>query len=153
VSLVITVASSFSDPNHVPLVAAMRAAHTVIDYRDRDGNASSRLGISDGWTFAKFVAVVRAPETREWYEADRKAISDADAMVLMLTPGRACRSACWEAGIATGLGKPVIIHVPKECEHGQAQGVAPETVYATAHAIVHDADGLLIALAKLNHRR
>lgn len=115
----IYVASSWRNAFQPEVVRQLRLlGHEVYDFRNPPG----RTGFSwseidpewEKWTPTEFIEVMRTnPIASAGYNSDMAAIEACDLLILVLPSGR---SASFEAGVAKGMEKPVIVFMPKACE-------------------------------------
>jgi len=138
--LKIYLASSWRNPHQPRLVELLRrVGHEVYDFRnppDKSGFGWEQTGQVRRGPDGKAVVNAREyrdtlahPIARAGYEADRGGIEWADACVFVAPAGR---SASWELGYATALGKLVVVHLAEEME--------PELMFFESMIVGSDAE-------------
>ena len=138
----IYVASSWRNQYYEEVISSLReSGHDVYDFRnppyggggfhwtDVDKNALK-------WTFEEYAEGLYHPLAKRQFEADLKAMEQADVCVLVLPCGR---SAHTEAGWMAGAGKRVIVYIPEMQE--------PELMYKLFDAVVDSVDGIQTMIA------
>ncbi len=137
----IYVASSWRNRYQPRIVARLRAeGHTVYDFRNpaegNDGFHWSEISpLWQHWSPRQFATALRNPIARDGFTMDMAALIAAEVVVLLLPSGR---SSHIEAAYHLGRGRPVIVHMPEQCE--------PELMYKMFQAITTDEQELVEAL-------
>lgn len=141
----IYLASSWRNPHQPRLVELLRAnGHEVYDFRnppngsgfgwEKTGNVTRDADGKAIVNAPQFAEILQHPAATAGYKADRDGIEWADICVFVAPAGR---SASWELGYATGLGKPAIVILHDTME--------PELMFYESLIVGSDAD-LLTAL-------
>ena len=136
----IYVASSWRNKYYPEVVAHLKKeGHIVYDFRNppHGGNGFRWTDLDENapnWSFAQYAEGLRHPLAERQFDADLKALKEADTCVLVLPCGR---SAHTEAGWMAGSGKKVIVYIPKMEE--------PELMYKLFDAVVDNPGDLLSA--------
>lgn len=135
----IYVASSWQNKHHDAIVALLRKDDfEVFDYRNpEDGKSGFKWDDVDPnyqmWSTLDYAAGLQHEKAVQGFNADWKAMSEADACVLVLPSGR---SAHLEAGYFVGARKPLLIYMP-------VPGERPELMYKMATTICANETDLL----------
>lgn len=141
----IYVASSWRNQYQQNVVKILREhGYDVYDFKNPEpGNHGFHWSEIDpnwkNWTPEQFKAALDHPIAGRGYYTDMRALSGCDACVLVLPCGR---SAHLEAGFAYGLGKLVVVLLPKE------EKVEPELMYMMASYICTSIDEVVFALGE-----
>lgn len=137
------VASSWRNTHQAEIVTRLRdAGHCVYDFKNpRPGNHGFHWSDVDpnwrSWTPEQYVAGLKDPIARVGFSSDDQALHYAEACVLVLPSGR---SAHLEAGVAVGMGKPLVIYLPK------GEAFEPELMYSWADCITDDMHSVVVAI-------
>lgn len=134
----IYVASSWRNQYYPEVVKRLKAeGHDVYDFRNppHGGSGFHWTDVDDNapnWTFEEYAEGLQHPLAERQFEADLKALQQADTCVLVLPCGR---SAHTEAGWMAGAGKRVIVYIPEMVE--------PELMYKLFDEVVGSLDDLV----------
>lgn len=111
--------------------------HDVYDFRNppHGGGGFHWTDVNENapnWTFEQYADGLHHPLVERQFEADLEALNSADTCILVLPCGR---SAHTEAGWCAGMGKRVIVYMPKMLE--------PELMYKLFDQVVDNLDDLV----------
>lgn len=138
----IYVASSWRNQYYAEVISSLREyGHDVYDFRNppHGGDGFHWTDVDENalkWTFKEYTEGLHHPLAERQFEADLKAMAQADVCVLVLPCGR---SAHTEAGWMAGTGKKVIVYIPEMQE--------PELMYKLFDAVVDSVDGIQTMIA------
>lgn len=138
----IYVASSWRNQYYKEVISSLREyGHDVYDFRNPPygGSGFHWTDVDKNaliWTFEEYAEGLHHPLAERQFEADLKAMEQADVCVLVLPCGR---SAHTEAGWMAGAGKRVIVYIPEMQE--------PELMYKLFDAVVDSVDGIQTMIA------
>jgi hypothetical protein len=114
----IYLATSWSNPEHAKVLTYLRRqGHEVYDFKnptlEQAGFKWERIDNQwQSWKAKDFAYVVpNHPVAKQYFNLDRQALDNTEALVLLMPCGR---SAHLEAGYAAGQGKKVVIYFPAE---------------------------------------
>lgn len=136
-------ASSWSNPRHPGVLAALRAAaFDVYDYRNPPAEGAvfawpDILPVNE-WSPARFREALKHPTAARGFQADFNGMRRADACVLVLGAS-AGRSSHVEAGLMKGWGKFVVVLFPPD-------GGGPDLTYRAFDRVCLDTAEVVEAL-------
>ena len=137
----IYVASSWRNKYYPEVVERLKKeGHDVYDFRNppHGGKGFHLTDVDENapnWSFAQYAEGLCHPLAERQFDADLKALKEADTCVLVLPCGR---SAHTEAGWMAGAGKRVVVYIPEMVE--------PELMYKLFDAVVGTLDDLVSCL-------
>ena len=143
----IYVASSWRNPRHPAVVAALReAGHEVFDYRNpapgKAGFAWTQITPAERpWPAEQLRDVLEHPIAVESFDLDHGGMAWADAVVMVLPCGK---SAHLELGWCAGAGKLAIVLM----EQADEPELMYREIYATGGRICATVDEVVAALAE-----